>query len=243
MHGDDLGGKMDATALELFRELTTPHVADACLRTGVEVRCAPSDVRALSPAYRLVGKVRPVRHYGSVDIFLEALEHATPGEVLVIDNSGRRDEACVGDLIVLETKLAGLAGIVIWGLHRDTQELHEIGLPIFSLGDSPTGPLRLDPREAAALASARVGAWTVGADDVAMADANGVLFLPAARAEEIAALAAAIRDAEREQAQKMRRGTSLRAQLRFADFLAGRSSNPTRTFREHLRRIGGAIEE
>ncbi|HLW48134.1 MAG TPA: RraA family protein [bacterium] len=235
---------MDASGTAaLFEGLTTPHVADACLRSGVDVRCAPSDVRALGPSGRVAGRVRPVRHYGSVDIFLEALERASSSEVMVIDNAGRRDEACVGDLIVLETKLAGLAGIVIWGLHRDTQELLEIGLPVFSLGGCPTGPLRLDPREVEALASARVGTWTVGAGDVVMGDANGVLFVPEARAEEIAALARSIRDTERVQAEKMRRGTSLRAQLRFANFLARRAENPAVAFRDHLRRIGGAIEE
>jgi len=235
---------MDATGMSaLFQGLTTPHVADACVRTGVEVRCAPHDLRAVSPSDWSVGRVRPVRHYGSVDIFLEAVESASPDEVLVIDNAGRRDEACVGDLIALETKLAGLAGMVIWGLHRDTQELLEIGLPVFSLGACPTGPLRLDPRDAGALVSARVGPWTVGTDDVAMGDANGVLFLPMTRADEIAMIARTIRDTERTQAGKMHHGTSLRAQLHFSDFLAWRSSNPAATLREHLRRIGGAIEE
>lgn len=235
---------MDATGMSaVFHGLTTPHVADACVRAGVEVRCAPCDLRALCSSNRVVGRVRPTRHYGSVDIFLEALENASPGEVLVIDNSGRRDEACVGDLIALETKLAGLAGMVIWGLHRDTQELLEVGLPMFSLGECPTGPLRLDPREAGALVSACVGSWTVGTDDVAMGDVNGVLFLPMARAEEIAVIARSIRDTERAQAGKMRDGTSLRAQLQFSDFLVRRSSNPAVTLREHLRRIGGAIEE
>lgn len=235
---------MDATGVTaLFQDLTTPHVADACLRTGVEVRCAPSDLRPLSPSDRVAGRVRPARHYGSVDIFLEALEHASPGEVLVVDNAGRRDEACVGDLIALETKLAGLAGIVIWGLHRDTPEILGIGLPLFSLGACPTGPLRLDARDAGALVSASVGSWTVGPGDVAMGDENGVMFLPLAQAEHIAAAARAIRDTERAQAANMRGGTSLRAQLRFAEFLAWRSSHPSATLREHLRRIGGAIEE
>ena len=235
---------MDATRMAaLFQGLTTPHVADACLRAGVDVRCAPCELRALCPSHWVAGRVRPARHYGSVDIFLEALENASPGEVLVIDNSGRRDEACVGDLIVLETKLAGLAGMIIWGLHRDTQELLEIGLPMFSLGECPTGPLRLDPREAGALVSAHIDSWTVGTGDVAMGDANGVVFLPMAHAEEIAIIARSIRDTERTQAEKMRQGTSLRAQLQFSDFLARRSSNPAETLREHLRRIGGAIEE
>jgi len=228
---------------ELFEGLSTPHVADACVRSGLEVRCAPVGVRALDPSIRVAGPVRPVRHYGSVDIFLEALEQSAPGEVMVIDNAGRQDEACVGDLIVLECKLAALAGMVIWGLHRDAPELLEIGLPVFSLGASPTGPLRLDPRGPEALVSARVGVWIVDAADVAIGDANGALFVPAARAEEVAALARSIRDTERAQSGRMRLGTSLRAQLRFSDYLVRRSANPALTFRDHLRRIGGAIEE
>jgi regulator of RNase E activity RraA len=183
----------------------------------------------------MAGGARPARHYGSVDIFLEALEPARHG--------GRQDEACIGDLIALEAKIFGLAGIVIWGLHRDTPELLEIGLPLFSLGAYPTGPLRLDPRDADALDSARVGRWVVAANDVAMGDDNGVLFVPMARAEEIALAARAIRDTERAQAGRMRRGTSLRAQLQFSEFLARRASDPRLTFREHLRRIGGAVEE
>src|ERR1700731_4238694 len=161
-----------------FQNLTTPHVADACLRRGVEVRCAPWNLRPLSPSgCWMAGRVQPARHYGSVDIFLEALERASPGDVLIVDNGGRQDEACVGDLIALETKMAGLAGIVIWGLHRDTPELLEISFPVFSLGALPTGPLRVDEREADALVSAWVGPRPVRAHDVAMGGGNGVVFV------------------------------------------------------------------
>jgi 4-hydroxy-4-methyl-2-oxoglutarate aldolase len=227
----------------LFQDLATPHVADACIRSGVQVRCPPSGLQPLCLSGCIVGKVRPARHYGSVDVFLDALEMASPGEILVVDNAGRRDEACIGDLIALEAKMAGLAGIVIWGLHRDTEELRHIGLPVFSLGACPTGPLRLEPRETDALLSARIGSWSVGTDDIAVGDVNGVLFLPVARAEEIAAMSRSIRDTERIQAEKMHRGTSLRAQVQFSDFMLQRSSSPGLTFREHLRRISGAIEE
>jgi 4-hydroxy-4-methyl-2-oxoglutarate aldolase len=235
----------NAEVAVLFQELTTPHVADACRRrTRVDVRCAPCGIRPLSPPRcRMAGRVHARSHYGTVDIFLEALEHARPGDVLVIDNGGRQDEACVGDLIALETKAAGLAGIVIWGLHRDTPELLEIDLPLFSLGAVPTGPLRLDRRDADALRSARVGPWIVGPDDVALADENGVLFVPMTRAKDVATAARSIRDTEHAQAATMRRGTSLRTQLQFTQFVARRAANPAFTFREHLRGIGGAVEE
>src|ERR1700675_1958654 len=103
--------------------LSTPHLADACLSTGTPVRCGPAGLRPLTGASVCSGRVFPVRHVGSVDVFLEALECAQSGDVLVVDNGGRLDEACVGDLIALEAKLAGVAGMVIWGLHRDTTEL------------------------------------------------------------------------------------------------------------------------
>ena len=77
--------------------------------------------------------------------------------MLVVDNAGRDDEACVGDLITLEVRHAGLSGIVIWGLHRDTSELRTIRLPVFSQGALPAGPQRLDAQEPDALASARWG--------------------------------------------------------------------------------------
>ncbi len=216
------------------------HLADGCLRAGVAVRCAR--LRAVVPGSRLAGRARPARHAGSVDIFLEALEHAEPGDVLVIDNGGRLDEACVGDLVVLEAQAAGLAGLVVWGLHRDTADIRAIGLPVFSLGAVPAGPQRLDPRPAGALESAAAGEWTVTGADLVVADDDGVIFLPAERAEEIVALAETIRDTERRQAAQIRDGVSLRHQVRFGRYLARRQQDPTLTFREHLRDVGGAIE-
>lgn len=228
---------------ERFAHLTTAHVADACLRAKVPVRCAPASLRSIAPGSRLAGRVAPARHVGSVDIFLEAFEDAAAGDVLVVDNGGRLDEACVGDLVALEAQTAGLEGLVVWGLHRDTADLRAIGLPVFSLGTIPTGPRRLDPRPDDALGSATVGDWTVGRDDVVLGDDDGVLFVPAARAGELLDIAEGIRDTERRQADRMRAGESLRRQVRFDDFLAERERTPTLTFRDHLRALGGAIEE
>ncbi|MFB7274278.1 RraA family protein [Streptomyces sp. NPDC056244] len=226
-----------------FATLTTAHVADACIRARVPVRCAPPAVRPVVPGGRLAGRVSPARHAGSVDIFLEAFEEAAPGDVLVVDNGGRTDEACVGDLVVLEAQAAGLAGIVIWGLHRDTADILAIGLPVFSTGSTPTGPQRLDVRPEDAIGSATVGEWTVGREDLVLADDDGVLFVPADRAEDLFALAETIRDTERRQAERIRSGDSLRSQVGFGSYLAARRQTPSLTFREHLRAVGGAIEE
>jgi regulator of RNase E activity RraA len=226
-----------------FAAITTAHVADACIRARVPVRCAPALLRPVLAGSRLAGRACPARHAGSVDAFLEAFEASAPGDVLVADNGGRLDEACVGDLVALEAQAAGLEGMVIWGLHRDTAEIRAIGLPVFSLGAIPAGPLRLDPRAHDALASAVVGDWEVSREDLVLGDDDGVLFLPSPHAEEIFALAETISDTERHQAQRIRAGVSLRSQVQFRTYLAKRETMPSLSFREHLRTVGGAIEE
>ena len=226
--------------LRRFATLTTAHLADACLRAQVPVRCVR--LHPVVPGSRVAGRVAPARHAGSVDIFLEALESAAPGDVLVVDNAGRRDEACVGDLVVLEAQAAGLAGVVIWGLHRDTADIRAIGLPVFSLGAIPAGPLRLDARPEDALQSAAAGDWTVDASDLVLGDDDGVLFVPASRAGDLFTLAETIRDTERRQAEQIRAGVTLRHQVQFDAYLARRRQVPELTFRDHLRAVGGAIE-
>lgn len=105
MHSKDLQ--------HIYQDLTTPHVSDPCTRLGIPLRCAPPEMRPIWNGTHLVGRIRPARHYGSIDIFLEAITCSSPGDVLVIDNNGRRDEACIGDLITLEARIAALSGVVV----------------------------------------------------------------------------------------------------------------------------------
>lgn len=237
-------GRTPMDAIELQRtylDLTTAHIADAVMRLGIPVRQAPGGIRPLWDDIHMVGRVLPARHHGSVDVFLEAFQQASPGDILVVDNGGRDDEACVGDLVTLEARNAGLAGIVIWGRHRDSRELRGIRLPIFSCGALPAGPQRLDEQEPDTLRSARVGEHSVTSAEFVGGDDDGVLFLPLQRAAEIAEVATTIRDTERNQAARMNAGVSLREQARFVDHLSSRDRDGI-TFRQHLRSVGGAVE-
>lgn len=222
--------------------LPAAAVADALVRLGLPVRLAPATIRRAVPGDPIAGPALPVRHFGSVDVFLEAYESAQPGGILVIDNEGRVDEACIGDLTVAEARFAGLAGIVLWGYHRDSAALLEIGLPVWSLGTLPAGPRGPRAKEGDPFAKARVGDLVVTVADVVVADDDGVVFVEAARWPEVEAIATRIVADESRQADLIASGTSLRHQLDFAGYLARRADDPAYTLRQHLLERGGAIE-
>lgn len=237
------GTSENATLRAAFAHLSTAHIADACLRAGIGMRVFPSSLRPVAAATPFAGRALPVRHAGSVDIFLEALMDAQPGDVVAIDDAGRTDEACIGDLIVREMHAAGIAGVIVWGCHRDTAELVAIGLPVVSLGAYPAGPAGVWERADDALRCAHIGPVTVGRGDVLFADDDGVVAVDEAAVGAVLDTARRIAETERAQAAAMRAGRTLRTQLDFGSYLARRDADPSYTFRTHLRRIGGAIEE
>src|SRR5258708_11488818 len=121
-----------------FAALTTAHVADACIRARVPVRCASALLRAVVPGSRLAGRVCPARHAGSVDAFLEAFETAAPGDVLVVDNGGRPDGTRARDLVAPEGHAARKESVGIWGLHPPTRDIPRLRRPRVAPGAVPT---------------------------------------------------------------------------------------------------------
>lgn len=230
---------MDDTRLE---QLPTAALADALVRLEHPVRIAPPQIHPLTAGAMVVGRAIPVRHFGSVDVFLETFESAAPGGVLVIDNGGRDDEACIGDLTVAEALTARVLGIVLWGYHRDTMTLRSLGLPTWSLGARSPGPTSARPHDGDPFSHAQVGAVRVSVADIVAADDDGAVFIDQAIWPEVSAAAAEIFAVEQRQAALVAGGTTLREQLGFRDYLARRADDPDYTFRRHLAKRGGAIE-
>ena len=224
-----------------FSALSTPQIADACQRLNIGLRVAPAGIRPLRPGQRLVGRALPLRFNGSIDVFLEALDHALPGDVLVVDNKARSHEACLNRLIALEALSAEVTGAVLWGVHRDAEALRQLEFAVFSYGTFPRGAQQVRDRHPESLLSARVGTAFVTSNDVVIADEDGVIFVPAVRLTQALETARSMAAIERDQTDRIHRGTSLRDQLAFSQYLALRREDPAYTFRKHLRGVGAEI--
>lgn len=222
---------------------TTPFLADACVQLSLPVRVGSHGLRCIVPGRKAAGPARPARHAGSTDVFLEAIAAANQGDILVIDNGGRNDEGCIGDLVVGEALMSGLAATVCWGTHRDTSAILAMGALVWSLGTCPNGPLELRSRVATALAAANIGSHvTVTQEDFVFADEDGVVVIAAQDLGRVADAARDIAAREGAQAQRLLNGELLRSQLDLDGYLAKRQSDPGHTFRDHLKSFGGAIE-
>ncbi|WP_405591058.1 RraA family protein [Streptomyces sp. NBC_01190] len=217
------------------RPWSAAAVCDAAARLGHGCLPLPG-LAPVTPDMRLRGRLRRVLHREGVVDILHALDAAGPDEVLLIDDAERTDRACVGDLVALEARASGLAGLLIWGSHRDTTELTAIGLPVFSLGVSPRGPHAAD-------APARPYQVPPGRDgDLVLADADGAVVLAAEWAEQVLDVAADVIEQERRQAALLRDGVSLRTQLDWEDYRERKRTDDSYTFRSHLAHRGAAVE-
>lgn len=221
-----------------FRRMSTPLVADAVVRLGLSPKIAPSGIRPLVAGSRIAGRASPVILNGYADRVLEGIYRSNEGEVLVLDDKGRADEACFGDLAAYEARSRGLAGVVIWGRHRDSAEVAEIGVPLFSYGAYPLGLQRTFPPVADFFARCQFGDAIVERGEFVLADEDGALFVPDEHLERVLSAAEEIRAAELAQVEGIRRGTTLREQLQFDRYLNEKRDDPTLTLGEHMKRLG-----
>lgn len=183
--------------------LFTAVIGDVMDAQGLIRQFLPPAIRALQPDMVLVGRAMPVLeadcatdivgHTGRPEGFglmFRALDELKPGEVYICTGSSLR-YALWGGLMSTRARLLGATGAVLDGYHRDTREILGLGFPVFSQG-SYAQDQRLRGRVIDFRCPIEFGNGVrVEPGDVIVGDIDGVLTIPAGRAEEIVALALA----------------------------------------------------
>lgn len=201
----------DQQLVALFEGLDTPGVSDALDKLGLPGQClgiaplANYTQVVVGPAFT-VQYVSASVPPGTVGDFIDDV---APGDVVVIDNGGRTDCTVWGDIMTQYAGSRAIAATVIDGVCRDVSKALHDGYPVFSKGRfMRTGKDRVQVQSVNQPVS--IGSARVCARDIVVADANGVVVVPRARAAEVAACARQIESVEAEIRQQIAQGKSLK---------------------------------
>lgn len=134
------------------------------------------DIKNVVNRDQLVGPAITVKVFPGDNLMVhKALDIAQPGDVIVVDAGGHTANAVFGDMVARKARHRGIIGFVIDGLVRDVPELKRIGMPIYSIGTTPLGPLHRGPGEINY--SVSCGGIVVNPGDTICADDNGVVVV------------------------------------------------------------------
>ena len=195
----------DPTLVERFKGAQTSHLVDAMDGRGaLDYRIKP-----LEPAQSVFAGPAMTAHSYPADIvgMFGALAEARPGDVIVIANDGYTETAVVGDLAVGMMRNKGVAAFVTDGLARDRAGIVATGVPVFCRGISPNSPGGYGKGTVGVPVT--LGGVHVLPGDIVVGDADGVVVVPLARAEEVLERLAQVRAAEAKTVQKVAEGMTM----------------------------------
>lgn len=187
--------------------------ADACDRIGLRTQTLPPRVKRLAGTGTVVGWARtftsvavsedPVRPYGGEIDFVDSL---APGQVAIgrVEN----DAAGWGELFSSAAMGRGAVGLVIDGLIRDLDQIHDLGFPVHATGTRPTdarGRVSMERHDE----PIDIDGTQVRSGDLVAADADGVTVVPAERAAEVLAAATEKARTERDAMRLLLEGGTL----------------------------------
>ena len=113
-----------------------------------------------------------------------AAEQIQEGDVVVAACTTDNWDGFFGDLLATSFQARGAKGLIIDGGVRDVDELEKMGFPVFSRAIHSKGTIK------ATLGSVNINVVCAGAQvkpgDVVIADVDGIVVVPAARAQEVA---------------------------------------------------------
>jgi 5-oxopent-3-ene-1,2,5-tricarboxylate decarboxylase/2-hydroxyhepta-2,4-diene-1,7-dioate isomerase len=177
-----------------LREVSTATVSTQLLRRGVRntfltgLRPTRSELRMLGYAHTLrygAGREDVRAAAPGEDAQKRAVESVSPEDILVIEARGQLGAGTIGDILAARVLARGGAGIVTDGAVRDSPGVAELEIPTYLQGAHAASlwmihqPLDVDVPVTCAGVLIMPG-------DVLVGDAEGVVVVPAALAEEVA---------------------------------------------------------
>ncbi|MBN8874550.1 MAG: ribonuclease activity regulator RraA [Rhodospirillales bacterium] len=188
----------DETRAKL-RGVSTATIATALYKRGLRNQMV-QDVHPLAPPrHSMVGEAYTLRYIPAredlnpVGVFRDhghpqrrAVEECPPGMVLVMDSRKDARAASAGGILVTRLMVRGVEGVVTDGGFRDSADIAALGFPAYH--QRPSAPTNITLHQAIDLnVPIACGDAPVFPGDVVVGDADGVIIIPAAIAEEIAA--------------------------------------------------------
>ena len=182
--------------------------ADVQYRTGVMDS-------AIKPAFRakVTGQALTVQlSKGDLVDPLKALEMGQAGDVIVVDAGGDPNTSVCGGLMGGLAQNRGIRGMIVDGAGRDTDELEDIGWPIWTKAITPRGTHTMFSERKEELSiniPIQCGGVVVNPGDFIVADLMGVVVVPQDKAAEIVEQAQEQADREEKTRQWVAQGKTV----------------------------------
>lgn len=158
--------------------------------------------RAVTMKIKPQGLQQPTQHLGTT-----AIEAASPGDIIVIDNGGQPQFSCWGGLLSLSAKLKGVSGVVIDGACRDIDEARDLEFPVYSRGVVPM-TARGRVMQESFNQEVEFAGVQCHPGDLVLADGSGIIIIPKEKEAEVVTAAEAVYAKEQEMAAGIRKGYS-----------------------------------
>lgn len=189
---------------------STSNISDALDR--FRIVGGLKDIHPVIEGLRMCGRAFTVRYIpinqvtgGHVTTYIDDVR---PGDVVVIDNGGRTDCTCWGDLLTRKAVKVGAAGTVVYGACRDIDSIRESGYPVFSKGKfMMTGKDRVEVESVNKPVT--IAGVRVSPGDLILGDSSGVVCIPLAEAAKILEAVVEIAEKEERIATAIDKGVSL----------------------------------